>query len=283
MVQTLVAFPKGLLKDYIRAYEYREFDTCGHEMLRPNHAQHEIYISIFINSQLFGYNNPDRENPIYEVDRSANNTFGLMGLQSSSKGAFVFKGRYKIFNINFKPTGFSHIFGIPAVHILNKMYNVPEVLGDKVNVLSEQLQDAKSFTELISLTETYFGKMIQARDLRHIHSGLLKASNTLLALPRACSIKDLAYQTNMTVKTFERNFAELVGLNPKLYLRINRFNAALEAKIAQPGLHWTDISNRLGYYDQMHFIKDFKEFTNSSPTYLFKNTPPPMEKIRRVD
>jgi methylphosphotriester-DNA--protein-cysteine methyltransferase len=68
--------------------------------------------------------------------------------------------------------------------------------------------------------------------------------------------------------TFERRFTREIGLPPKLYARIARFESALESKALSSDESWTEITNRLGYFDQMHLIKDFKEFSGEVPTRL---------------
>ena len=83
------------------------------------------------------------------------------------------------------------------------------------------------------------------------------------------SIEQYAYKANMSVRNFGRRFTEQVGVSPKLYCRLLRFNNAVNAKLKQPQSIWTSIAYECGYYDQMHMIKDFKEFSNVNPSALF--------------
>jgi AraC-like DNA-binding protein len=57
-----------------------------------------------------------------------------------------------------------------------------------------------------------------------------------------------------------------VGLRPKLFVRIARFEAALENKARFASKPWTDVAHEFGYYDQMHMVHDFGEFTGGTPT-----------------
>ena len=66
-------------------------------------------------------------------------------------------------------------------------------------------------------------------------------------------------------------------MSPKLLARIRRFNHALEYKMLHPDVTWTEITYECGYFDQMHLIKEFKEFSSKTPEELFKHTPPPVE------
>jgi transcriptional regulator GlxA family with amidase domain len=78
----------------------------------------------------------------------------------------------------------------------------------------------------------------------------------------------LAEQACMSPRQFERRFTREIGVPPKLYARIARFESALESKALSKQESWTEITNRLGYFDQMHLIKDFKEFSGDVPTSL---------------
>jgi methylphosphotriester-DNA--protein-cysteine methyltransferase len=72
----------------------------------------------------------------------------------------------------------------------------------------------------------------------------------------------------MSTRQFERRFTREIGLPPKLFARIARFEAALESKALSTTNSWTDVANQLGYFDQMHLIHDFKEFSGEVPTSL---------------
>jgi transcriptional regulator GlxA family with amidase domain len=70
------------------------------------------------------------------------------------------------------------------------------------------------------------------------------------------------------LRQFERDFRREVGASPKVFARIARFQAALDAKIAAPKRSWLDIAHTFGYYDQMHMIHDFATLGRNSPTRL---------------
>jgi transcriptional regulator GlxA family with amidase domain len=70
----------------------------------------------------------------------------------------------------------------------------------------------------------------------------------------------------MSTRQFEGRFAHEIRLPPKLYARIARFESALESKALSTADTWTNVANRLGYFDPTHMIKDFKEFSGEIPT-----------------
>jgi len=83
----------------------------------------------------------------------------------------------------------------------------------------------------------------------------------------------LASYVNMSTRNLERHFTESVGIPPKLFCCITRFNHALELKLRNATVGWTSIAHQTGYFDQMHLIKDFKRFCGEAPSSLLKHVP----------
>jgi transcriptional regulator GlxA family with amidase domain len=72
----------------------------------------------------------------------------------------------------------------------------------------------------------------------------------------------------LSLRQFQRRFKELSGFPPKLYARIIRFGAAMQ-RYGNNFRSLTDIAYECGYYDQSHFIHDFKEFSGYHPKQYF--------------
>ena len=84
----------------------------------------------------------------------------------------------------------------------------------------------------------------------------------------ALSISRLGRPGILTVRQLERLFRTEVGMSPKAFARIARFQAALDAKLVNPALTCLDIAHRFGYFDQMHMIHDFERLGRNSPTQV---------------
>ncbi len=83
-------------------------------------------------------------------------------------------------------------------------------------------------------------------------------------------VKDLMDKFHISRRWLEKQFAEQVGISPKEFARITRFNALLTRVKTTPSVSWTEIIEKFGYYDQSHLNRDFHEFTGQSPTEYFK-------------
>ena len=92
------------------------------------------------------------------------------------------------------------------------------------------------------------------------------AANSLFAKDGIYRVSVMATDSGLSKRQFERRFLAQVGVPPKLYARIIRFNAALDHKLRWPSHAWSRIANDNDFYDQMHLIHDCRDFTGESPS-----------------
>ena len=90
----------------------------------------------------------------------------------------------------------------------------------------------------------------------------------------AVNIGSLAERIGWSRKHLITRFREQVGLPPKTYARVVRFNRALRMLDECTTPRWTEIALRSGYYDQAHLIRDFAQFAGTTPTdYVARRLP----------
>ena len=86
-----------------------------------------------------------------------------------------------------------------------------------------------------------------------------------LALKGMISVADLARAARVSARQLERQFDARVGISPKAFLRIVRFQEVLRATRSGVDTGWASLALEHGFYDQAHFIKDFKTFVGRTP------------------
>lgn len=91
------------------------------------------------------------------------------------------------------------------------------------------------------------------------------AVNRILQSPNQITIKNLSNKVGYSQKHFIKMFKENVGLTPKAFLKIIRFQKAIREIEASQKISWSTIAYESGYYDQAHFINDFKSFSGFTP------------------
>jgi AraC-like DNA-binding protein len=106
------------------------------------------------------------------------------------------------------------------------------------------------------------------KNVKNEYTRIFSSSNLMSDFTKATSLKELADNSFLSTRQFERRFKEFSGFTPKLFLRIARFNSALKGTFA--GKPLTQIAYDSGYYDQSHFIHEFQKFSGCNPKDYFK-------------
>src|SRR5262249_16638606 len=104
-----------------------------------------------------------------------------------------------------------------------------------------------------------------------VPSGIAPASAALMKLRGGVvCIEEMARTNRLSPREFGRQFSEFVGLPPKLFARITRFQSLVHVLLSTDVSQWVEASSATGFYDQAHMINEFRSFTGSSPTVFFR-------------
>ncbi|MEJ7830444.1 MAG: helix-turn-helix domain-containing protein [Segetibacter sp.] len=171
-----------------------------------------------------------------------------------------------VIKVGFQPGGLYRFLGTPMQDLLNReAFDAVDLLGNEIIQVNEQLQEAVSFSQMKNIVESYLLK----------HLDRLKQTLPIdFVLPLLISegglvkIDQLAFQACLSIRQFERVFQQRIGLPPKYFSRLVRFAHAWVIKEKQPSISWAKIAYECGYFDQMHLIRDFKEFAGVNPSYI---------------
>ena len=185
-------------------------------------------------------------------------------------------GRVRLLGIRFWPGGAYPFLRLPQNEIANQVIDLGAVWGSLARELQSRIADARACTESASHVETaLLGRLNQFRSRDET---VLAATGFILRTGGRLSIRELAGQMGINSRTLDRRFNERVGLSPKTLSRIVRFQQVF--RMIQPRtIHrnegipdWARLAVECGYYDQPHFIKEFKTFAGKEPTSYFSET-----------
>lgn len=272
MITTYVARPAAALKAFIMQYTLRDIDTVGHELLKPIWATDESCLTFWLRKTPIQY---ALSNGAQAIDMAARH---IHGVQAQYTGHLVLSGSYYFLGVEFSATGFYSIFGVPMKHLKDKLLPIDEVMGIDLGSLEEQLAEARTLPAMKVILDRFFLSRLTKRKPA-TSEPRIAAAYTLMREQGLMDIPALAHRVNMSLRSFEHHFDEQVGLAPITAVRIRRFHQALSLKFRKPTENWTSIAHTCGYYDQNHFIKDFRSFAGDSPRTFFKNLPPPNEQV----
>jgi AraC-like DNA-binding protein len=187
----------------------------------------------------------------------------LVGMQTHRTSELHIRGTVDSFCIVFQPSALGLLFGLPAQEFINQGIDAQSVFGPVIGHFHERLADCHTFEQRISVANQFvFGRATNAPS----RDGILTATIEILRRAGGARISAIAERTGLGLRQFERRFVQQVGVNPKLFARIARFEAALNRMAHSPQGSWTEVAYRFGYFDQMHLVHDFSRFTGETPT-----------------
>ncbi len=191
----------------------------------------------------------------------------VVGPQTWRRVEMRLQGSLESFVIIFQPDGLHRLFSIPMHSLTDQDYDAHSVLGSFATQARQRSGEASSFEERVSFVDALL--LRQAQRAKRF-DGISAAAQQIMLSGGQVDMRTLAGTANLGMRQFERRFLNQVGMRPKLFARISRFEAALDHKARSETNSWADVAHRFGYHDQMHMIHDFSEFTSETPTRILR-------------
>lgn len=250
MIPTVIEYkPQSQLSPYIENYLLIQCDEDFNKSVIPHH-------SFVLTIKLKG-------NHHYRIqsDLKTLPSISLSGLRKTVKHNTLSKGT-EIIIVKFQPWG--------AFSLLNmSMYELNEIgisgydLLDKTELddLHSKLQETKDNHSKIDHIESFLLKTIKNKN---IDRRILESISQMKHSQGTIKIKEIASVVNLSIDTFEKKFRKVIGNTPKQFSSIIRMNSAIRE--IQKYNSFTKLAYDFGYFDQSHFIKEFKSFTGQTPT-----------------
>lgn len=171
--------------------------------------------------------------------------------------------------IRFKPGGAFPFFGFPISELSEWVTELDLIWGGMIYDIRDQLLAIDSPEGKIKTFEAFLLEQVQ-RSLEP-NRAVTFAIHKLQASPQFLAIRDLASQIGITQKHLITQFEKIVGMRPKSFARVVKFNKVLKLIEERQQVEWASIAAECGYYDQAHFIKEFHTFSGVNPSaYLTK-------------
>jgi AraC-like DNA-binding protein len=250
--------PAPALRHLIRYYYQVETHLIGRTALQPVPARSPQAIE-------FTFGVPYEVRRLDGVGTRTAYPIALIGSQTFRRVELAMRGNIDAFTIVFQPNGLSALFPVPGKELTDNDFEGEAVLGRAVGELLRRLSDVASFTDRAHVADAY---LCAKRPEPDSFNPITSAAAQVLSSSGCVRVSDLANLTGLGIRQFERRFGYEIGVPPKLYARIVRFEAALRTKAAAPDTRWADIAHALGYHDQMHMVHDFHRLSGDSPTTI---------------
>ncbi|MBO9729600.1 MAG: AraC family transcriptional regulator [Chitinophaga sp.] len=165
------------------------------------------------------------------------------------------------FFVSFTPYGLSVFTKQPMYELNDGAISGEDLFGNKLHQLYGQMQPL-SFTARAAMFETFLlERFIAPHSSHQLIFGLADSIKNNVAATPFKQVKQLP----LSERQIERNFKRYIGVSIRRFLQISRFEKAKQLIAAHPSRRLTDVALLAGYYDQSHFISDFKQFTGVNP------------------
>jgi AraC-like DNA-binding protein len=241
-------FPTEILKPYIKY-----FVVC------ENDVEHE-YTVLPTAGLVIGFQFKGQLATIQNNTESTLHSAGITGIADSYK---IFKNSANIGTvlIYFTEIGFTHFASHPANELFNLSLSLHNVFDKhSVTAVEEKLATATSDKHRIKIVEQFL--VSQLKDIK-IDKLIVEAVRLIYQSHGTIRIKELNEKLFISPSPFEKRFRKVVGTTAKKFASIIRFNKVLDTLRNTKTL--TEISYENNFFDQAHFIKNFKEFTGDTP------------------
>lgn len=181
------------------------------------------------------------------------------------------EGEAATVGVHFKPGGAFPFLKMPPSELNNQSVALESLWGARSNRLRERLLEAQTAEDKFHVLECCLLEQL-AKPLEH-HPVVAFALQQFFGPMRPPPVARVVEQVGFSQRRFIQLFADEVGLTPKLFCRVSRFQKVIQTAHAHSEIDWARVALDCGYYDQAHFIHDFQSFAGITPSaYLARRT-----------
>jgi AraC-like DNA-binding protein len=185
---------------------------------------------------------------------------GITGISDSYK-TFRNSANIGTILVFFTEIGFAHFASHPAHELFNLSVSLQDIFDkNSVSEMEEKLTGVRTDKQRIHIVERFL--LSQLKDIQ-ADKLIIEAVKIIYQTKGTIRIKELNERLFISQSPFEKRFRKLVGTTPKKFASIVRFNAVIDNLGKTKSL--TDICYDNNFFDQAHFIKDFKQYTGDTP------------------
>ncbi len=172
-------------------------------------------------------------------------------------------GKVHVLGVCFSPDGFYPFINIPVSEFKNGLFGADEVGFRPAKTICERLKSACDITARLNIIESELAMLLYKR----IHNP--ENFRQLFSLLKHCDssfhIAEFCRRNNIGIRQLERLYNKYVGVSANTFSTLNRFHNSMNQLLYSDYSKLSDIAFGNGYFDQTHFIKDFKRFAGNTP------------------
>lgn len=182
---------------------------------------------------------------------------------SKSVHSHHLEGKGSVFGIKFKPGGFYPFIKKPIANLTGQSIGIADVLNIEPREMENLILSQREPEHMVATIEQLFLPSLPAPDntVNHINQII----DHIIQNPDLTSVEEICEFAHLNKRTLQRMFSQYVGVHPKWVIKLYRLQHAAERMDYKTHEDFLKLSADLGYYDQSHFIKDFKSMVGKTP------------------
>lgn len=255
--------PSGILANYIKQYWVLEADASEGEVCERIIPTGNIEL-------MFHYGDPFVVNKLSKDAKVQPKTF-VSGISSTYADIYT-QGTSGLITVTFLPYGACNFFRFPLNQIEDTIADMDDLYKESIRLVEEQIAAAATITERVAVVEDFLLRQLSPKYEREL-SIIQKGVSIINETRGQITAMELANRLFLSPKSLERKFAALLGKTPKQFLRIVRFQDVIHRFSQKDYSYLTDYAYMGGYFDQAHFVKDFKALSGYTPKEFFVKCP----------
>jgi AraC-like DNA-binding protein len=179
----------------------------------------------------------------------------------------LYDKNYLMIKVAFQPTGTYRLLNIAMTQTVNNGLDATCFWGKEIADILYALQTMNDYDEMIYAVTKFLEQKAkqQLKPAEPIDEVAIKMLDPLQGL----TLEEWASMACLSLRQFERNFVTRVGISPKMFMRIVRFEYAIKIKNIDSNKSWAQIALECGYTDSAHILKEFKAFAEFPPSEFF--------------
>ncbi|MFJ3475030.1 AraC family transcriptional regulator [Streptomyces microflavus] len=178
-------------------------------------------------------------------------------------------GRQHGVQVSLTPLGARAVYGVPAGELAHRLVPLDELLGALGVELVDRLRAATTWAARFAVLDELLLRAVGRGDgdrLYPVRPEVAQAWRRLVVARGRVQVGAVATELGWSRRYLTERFRGEVGLSPKTFARVLRFEHAHDLATAHDPLPWADVATVSGYADQAHLVRDWREFTGRSPT-----------------
>lgn len=201
---------------------------------------------------------------------------GQSAVAGVPRGRFTrtLEGTGLVFGIKFRPGGFRPLITYAVSELTGRSIELGEIFGTGHRALERAVLGAPSTAKRVEAASKFLRRRLPPPDPRVHETATIV--ELVLTDRDIRSVEDIADKTGTSPRALQRLFKEWVGVSPKWVIRRYRLHEALERVNAGHAVDWTALALELGFFDQAHFIRDFKTLVGQTPADYARRVATPL-------